>query len=117
MQLASEGMWIDPGRIGEEYGQYDPWLWRTGGAECPLPQAQEIMPAQLLPRHSTHTEELPLPGETQPDRQPPPLEPLEIGILQPAAMPQVGPAIPQLEVRPQIQGRPRPSLVPQPPLP
>jgi hypothetical protein len=117
MQLDSEGMWIDPGRIGEEYGQYDPWLWRTGGAECPLPQAQEIMPAQLLPRHSTHTEELPLPGETQPDRQPPPLEPLEIGILQPAAMPQVGPAIPQLEGPPQIQVRPSPSLVPQPPLP
>jgi hypothetical protein len=31
MQLDSEGLWIDPGKIGQDYGQYDPWLWRTEG--------------------------------------------------------------------------------------
>jgi hypothetical protein len=30
MQLDSEGKWIDPGVMGPEYGQFDPWLWRTG---------------------------------------------------------------------------------------
>ena len=37
LQLDSEGLWIDPGTIGEQYGEYDPWLWRTGdGAPaCP----------------------------------------------------------------------------------
>jgi len=26
MQLDSEGLWIDPGRIGQDYGEFDPWL-------------------------------------------------------------------------------------------
>ena len=26
MQLDSEGLWIDPGKIGTEYGSFDPWL-------------------------------------------------------------------------------------------
>jgi hypothetical protein len=29
MQLDSDGLWIDPGRVGQDYGQYDPWLWRN----------------------------------------------------------------------------------------
>jgi hypothetical protein len=29
MQLDSEGLWIDPGTFGPDYGQFDPWLWRT----------------------------------------------------------------------------------------
>src|SRR5262249_58995549 len=28
MQLDNEGLWIDPGKIGPDYGQYDPWVWR-----------------------------------------------------------------------------------------
>jgi len=28
MQLDNEGLWIDPGKIGPDYGQYDPWLWK-----------------------------------------------------------------------------------------
>jgi hypothetical protein len=28
MQLDTEGLWIDPGKIGPDYGQYDPWLWK-----------------------------------------------------------------------------------------
>jgi DNA-binding MarR family transcriptional regulator len=28
MQLDNEGLWIDPGKIGPEYGEFDPWLWR-----------------------------------------------------------------------------------------
>jgi hypothetical protein len=31
MQLDSEGLWIDPGKFGPDYGQFDPWLWRTEG--------------------------------------------------------------------------------------
>jgi hypothetical protein len=35
LQLNEEGIWIDPGAIKEDYGTYDPWLWR-----CPdQPQA------------------------------------------------------------------------------
>jgi hypothetical protein len=33
MQLDEEGLWIDPGRIGPDYGQYDPWTWRAGHQE------------------------------------------------------------------------------------
>jgi hypothetical protein len=28
LQLDSEGLWIDPGPIREDYGTHDPWLWR-----------------------------------------------------------------------------------------
>lgn len=28
LQLDSEGLWIDPGAIREDYGTNDPWLWR-----------------------------------------------------------------------------------------
>ena len=48
LQLDSEGLWIDPGTIGEDYGKYDPWLWRTEGADCPLPMPNEIPPAEVL---------------------------------------------------------------------
>ncbi len=47
-QLDSEGLWIDPGRIGADYGQYDPWLWRTDGIDCPLPEPNEVTPAEVL---------------------------------------------------------------------
>ena len=29
MQLDNEGLWIDPGKIGPDYGQFDPWVWRN----------------------------------------------------------------------------------------
>src|SRR5205807_5291135 len=29
MALDEEGLWIDPGKIGPDYGKYDPWLWRN----------------------------------------------------------------------------------------
>ncbi len=113
MQLDSEGMWIDPGRIGEDYGQYDPWLWRTGGAECPLPQANEVLPAELLPSHREHTEQLPLPGE--------PAVPGHENV-QPHGHPAMPP---QLEGLPRIEGlpgrppaaQPHESLLPPPPVP
>lgn len=46
MQLDSEGLWIDPGRFGPDYGQNDPWLWRT----------QQCVDGQALPAAE------PLPG-------------------------------------------------------
>jgi len=32
MQLDEEGLWIDPGKIGQDYGQFDPWVWRNNQA-------------------------------------------------------------------------------------
>ncbi|HEY2413693.1 MAG TPA: TolC family protein [Pirellulaceae bacterium] len=29
MQLDNEGLWIDPGKMGQDYGQFDPWVWRN----------------------------------------------------------------------------------------
>src|SRR5262249_42150615 len=29
MQLDNDGLWIDPGKIGPDYGLYDPWEWRN----------------------------------------------------------------------------------------
>jgi hypothetical protein len=29
MQLDNEGLWIDPGKMGQDYGKYDPWVWRN----------------------------------------------------------------------------------------
>src|SRR5262249_16073551 len=29
MQLDDEGLWIDPGKMGQDYGKYDPWVWRN----------------------------------------------------------------------------------------
>jgi len=29
MQLDAEGLWVDPGKIGPDYGKYDPWLWQN----------------------------------------------------------------------------------------
>jgi hypothetical protein len=96
MQLDTEGLWIDPGTIGEDYGQYDPWLWRTGGADCPLPQAHEVMPAELLPNHRSHTEQLPLPGE-------------------PTPAPHGGYGIPHVEGLPPVEGAPERPVDPAPP--
>jgi hypothetical protein len=97
MQLDSEGLWIDPGTIGEDYGQYDPWLWRTGGADCTLPLPDEVMPADLLPNHQrSHTEELPLPGE-------------------PTPAPHSGYDLPHLEGLPRVEGRPARPADPAPP--
>jgi hypothetical protein len=44
LQLDSEGLWIDPGRITEEYGKNDPWLWRTG-----MCLEGEALPEEILP--------------------------------------------------------------------
>lgn len=45
MQLDSEGLWIDPGTIGAEYGQFDPWLWQSGGADALGPAGETLPPA------------------------------------------------------------------------
>jgi hypothetical protein len=59
MQLDQEGLWIDPGRIGPDYGQNDPWLRQFNqsaqegldshlhGAEEALPPAGAIEPRML----------------------------------------------------------------------
>jgi hypothetical protein len=121
LQLDSEGFWIDPGRIGEDYGQYDPWLWRTGGADCPLPQANEVTPAELLPNHhaghkSDHAEQLPLPGDPQPHLAQP-----HAAHVVPEGLPHIeglpGRPAPRAQQLPPSQPQPRDSLLPPPPLP
>jgi hypothetical protein len=54
MQLDSEGLWIDPGKFGPDYGQFDPWLWRTegclpGDAQSGETQSPEHQPGETLP--------------------------------------------------------------------
>jgi hypothetical protein len=44
MQLDNEGLWIDPGKIGPDYGQYDPWAWRTGHGEHAAEQLPQTSP-------------------------------------------------------------------------
>lgn len=126
MQLDQEGLWIDPGTIGQDYGQFDPWLWGTGGIDCPLPQAEEVLPGSLLPNHQTdhaghgHVEQLPLPGEPQsaPHGQHAPL-------LTPEGLPKIEGLPGRVPANPKPVGRaaparpaaPHESLLPPPPLP
>jgi hypothetical protein len=49
MQLDSEGLWIDPGSIGEDYGQFDPWLWKTEGCLPGEAKANEAPAGETLP--------------------------------------------------------------------
>ena len=42
LQLDSEGLWIDPGKIDDSYGEFDPWLWR-------LPSARSLNRAKTRP--------------------------------------------------------------------
>jgi hypothetical protein len=73
MQLDHEGLWIDPGKIGPDYGQYDPWVWRD-----PAAAANEIQnkAGGAAPKQDKAI-----------DRLPPPfmLPPLEQELLPPAA--------------------------------
>jgi len=65
LQLDSEGIWIDPGAIREDYGTNDPWLWRCpdapeacydGATEIPVPpypqtQFEELEQVEGAPHH------------------------------------------------------------------
>lgn len=47
MQLDDEGLWIDPGRIGPDYGDYDPWAWHANRMEGEmLPATEGNMPTK-----------------------------------------------------------------------
>ncbi len=73
MQLDDEGLWIDPGKIGPDYGEYDPWVWRntpgsighdgqTDDSAKKIDEALEKLPPPfLLP--PAEREALPGPGE------------------------------------------------------
>lgn len=117
LQLDNEGIWIDPGAIKEDYGTYDPWLWRCpeqpqacydGATEIPVqpyPQfnLQEgeyiegepyLMPNEMEPSEVIPT---PAPTQTQPSVQ-------QLPQPKPAAKPVPAPKQPQL---------PQPQPVPQ----
>ena len=46
IQLDNEGLWIDPGKIGPDYGKYDPWVWRNSpgsiGEKLPEDESSEL---------------------------------------------------------------------------
>jgi hypothetical protein len=88
MQLDQEGLWIDPGRIGPDYGEHDPWAWRPGqqGAEA-LPAA----PGKSVPG-------FPAVGDADIDQLPPPF------LLPPANSEEPSPAVePMLTPRQPIE--------------
>jgi hypothetical protein len=78
MQLDNEGLWIDPGKIGPDYGQFDPWVWRTGSGSISDEHAQDgsmqpgdkvidqLPPPFLLPQ--AEREALPPAGVEMPPR-------------------------------------------------
>ena len=117
LQLDSEGLWIDPGTIGEEYGKYDPWLWRTGGAECPLPLPNELPPADVLkglvPGHEhseAGVEEHGMQLEGLPPAEGIPLVPLHPAHPEPATLPAPAPARPPAPADP-VPAEPPPANV------
>jgi hypothetical protein len=76
MQLDNEGLWIDPGKMGPDYGKFDPWVWRNspgsigeGTTDSDASELDrkidELPPPFLLP--SAEREALP----TAPVEQPP----------------------------------------------
>jgi DNA-binding MarR family transcriptional regulator len=84
MQLNDEGLWIDPGRIGRDYGKFDPWAWRPGqeGAEGQGAEAGEMLP----------------PGDKTIDHLPPPF------LLPPANSAEPSPAVETVPPGTRIRG-------------
>jgi len=78
MQLDGEGRWIDPGRIGQDYGEFDPWLRESMQGHGGL-MVEEIhgLPGKL--HHPDPVEQLPPPFLLPPANQNgvPPLPPID----------------------------------------
>jgi hypothetical protein len=75
MQLDREGLWIDPGTIGQDYGQVDPWLrqaYADGSAGAMLPGFGPHCPPGILLPGSDGSELLPQPLERDPVQDLPP---------------------------------------------
>lgn len=130
MQLDAEGIWIDPGAIGENYGEHDPWLWQCDaemgahevgtdemgtGAERPLeaealppgivrPQI-EGFPAEQPPAPITDPRDLPR-GETLPPGVQGPLP--GPSTRDPITPPEIDPATEELQLRPPTEADPGP---------
>lgn len=110
LQLDSEGLWIDPGRIGENYGEHDPWLWQCGvdmtGEDMRPLDAESLPPGVGTPYNPpnrggapdiTNPEMLP-PGETLPRGTLGPLPPPST--RDPITPPEIDPATEELQLRP-----------------
>ncbi len=83
MQLDSQGLWIDPGRIGPDYGQHDPWLRQFNQ------QAGEHWPGM----EEIHPTEGHAPGSTsEPQLLPTPAPAVPTGAVPPPPLPRVGAA-------------------------
>jgi len=124
LQLDSEGLWIDPGNIGENYGEHDPWLWQCGvdmsadGQPTdefgrPL-EAEALPPGIVTPREDDSAEELP--SITNPLNLPagPRLGPGTLAPLPPPSTrdpftpPEIDPATEELQLRPRNAPDPGP---------
>ena len=111
MQLDSAGLWIDPGNIGENYAEHDPWLWQcgvdmAGDAQRPLdaealppgigaPQI-EGYPGEELPP-ITNPRDLPRGMDLPPGVQGPLPAP---STRDPITPPEIDPATEELQLRP-----------------
>jgi hypothetical protein len=73
LQLDSEGLWIDPGTIGQNYGQVDPWLRNAfaNGTGAMLPGFDPNCPPGMQPQ-MLEGESLPQPLERDPVQDLPP---------------------------------------------
>jgi hypothetical protein len=117
LQLDAEGLWIDPGTIGENYGEFDPWLWQCGVDIAPARplDAEALPPGVATPRIEgwpgsgddpiTNPRNLP-PGETLPPGTLGPLPPPST--RDPITPPSIDPAVEPLELRPQGEADPGP---------
>jgi hypothetical protein len=100
LQLDSEGIWIDPAKMDENYGNEDPWLWRT----CFGPALEPGEDPALVPGQGSDLEQLP-PGQ----RSAGPNEPGNVpGIL----LPNIAPSDPGSEEPLPSPSAPRSPAVP-----
>jgi hypothetical protein len=78
MQLDSEGLWIDPGKIGEDYGSFDPWLRQSMNGHGGL-FGEEVEGVPGKPFDHDPIDDLPPPFMLPPagDNGVPPLPPID----------------------------------------
>src|SRR5439155_22876270 len=75
MQLDNEGLWIDPGKIGPDYGEYDPWVWRNSPGSIGQQDGKDDTNKKI----DEALEQLP-PGFMLPQAEPERLSPVGTGV-------------------------------------
>jgi hypothetical protein len=131
LQLDNEGIWIDPGAIKEDYGTYDPWLWRCPEQPEACYDGATQIPVQPYPQFNLQEGEfiegepyllegevIPTPAPTQPMQQLPQPKPDAKPVPTPKQpqLPQPQPVPQETKlIAPELQpAKPLPIIVPQP---